>query len=89
MEVRIDVNDVVVEWLASMGYPVKGMPTRLLRGMLLREARQWNVSPEALQALIHEGARTRTATGGDGSPPIQPGPYGRGDGSDRLIGFSH
>ena len=56
MELRIDIDRAVVDWLASMGYPVAGMPQELLHGMLLREARQWQLPPEALRALIDEGA---------------------------------
>lgn len=56
MELRIEINERVIEWLASMGYPVAGMPQELLLGMLLREARQWQLSPEALESLIEEGA---------------------------------
>ena len=56
MELQIDIDTRVQEWLASMGYPVAGMPVELLQGMLLREARQWQLSPEALRALIDEGS---------------------------------
>lgn len=56
MELQIDIDTRVREWLASMGYPVAGMPAELLQGMLLREARQWQLSPEALCALIDEGS---------------------------------
>lgn len=54
MEVRIDIDTRVREWLASMGYPVAGMPAELLHRMLLREARQWQLSPEALCDMIDE-----------------------------------
>lgn len=57
MELRIDINSKVVAWLASMGYPVSGMPVQVLRGMLLREARQWHLSPERLEEMILEYAR--------------------------------
>lgn len=57
MELRIDIHGKVIEWLSSMGYPVSGMPVELLRGMLLREARQWQVSPERLEHMILEEAR--------------------------------
>ncbi|MEX0600479.1 MAG: hypothetical protein WD021_02815 [Rhodothermales bacterium] len=57
MELRIDIHGKVIEWLSSMGYPVSGMPVELLRGMLLREARQWQVSPERLETMILEEAR--------------------------------
>ncbi len=57
MELRIDINTMVVAWLASMGYPVSGMPAQVLRGMLLREARQWQISPERLETMILENAR--------------------------------
>lgn len=57
MELRIDINTKVVAWLASMGYPVSGMPIQVLRGMLLREARQWQMSPERLEMMILEDPR--------------------------------
>lgn len=57
MEVPVDINNRIVEWLSSMGYPVAGMPQELLRGMLLREARQWQVSPSKLAALINDGVK--------------------------------
>lgn len=56
MELQIDIDRPVVEWLASMGYPVAGMPSEVLHGMLLREARQWQLSPSRLRDLIDEGA---------------------------------
>lgn len=74
MEVRIDKDAHIIdarvrEWLASMGYPVAGMPAELLHRMLVREARQWQLSPEALRALIDEcseaGCDQRTQ--GDGA----------------------
>ncbi len=57
MEVSVEINNRVVEWLSSMGYPVAGMPQELLRGMLLREARQWQLSPSKLAAFINDGIR--------------------------------
>lgn len=57
MEVPVEINNRIVEWLSSMGYPVAGMPQELLRGMLLREARQWQLSPSKLAVLINDGAR--------------------------------
>lgn len=60
MELRIDIDTRVRKWLSSMGYPVAGMPPEMLYGMLLREARQWEISPEALCAMIEEGS-TRAA----------------------------
>lgn len=57
MEVPVEINSRIVEWLSSMGYPVAGMPQELLRGMLLREARQWQLSPSKLAAVINEGVR--------------------------------
>lgn len=57
MEATVEINGTVVEWLSSMGYPVTGMPEALLRGMFLREARQWQLSPTSLAAIIHEGER--------------------------------
>lgn len=57
MEVPVEMNSRVVAWLASMGYPVEGMPREMLRQMLLREARQWQIAPSKLAALINEGAR--------------------------------
>lgn len=61
MELRVEINSTVVEWLASMGYPVAGMPVELLRGMLLREARQWQIAPERLEMMILEGERPEVA----------------------------
>jgi hypothetical protein len=54
MEVQVEINNRIVEWLSSMGYPVNGMPQALLRGMLLREAQQWQLSPSKLAAIINE-----------------------------------
>lgn len=55
MEVPVEINNRIVEWLSSMGYPVAGMPQELLRGMLLREARQWQLSPTKLASIINDG----------------------------------
>lgn len=87
MELRIEIDDAVVEWLASMGYPVKGTPVRMLRGMLLREALQWEVSPEALQALMYEGAGTRGAA--DPPPSMRPASYGFIRIHDRPLAVHH
>ena len=54
MEVRVRISSRIVAWLASMGYPVAGMPGQVLHGMLLHEARQWQISPEALASMIDE-----------------------------------
>lgn len=56
MELQVDIDGRVREWLKSMGYPVAGLPMEMLHGMLLREARQWQLSPEALCEMIDEGA---------------------------------
>lgn len=71
MELKIDINGRVVEWLASMGYPVSGMPVQLLRGMLLREARQWQVSPERLEMMILEDARQPASGPADVTPLLR------------------
>lgn len=54
MEIKIDINQPILNWLASMGYAVAGMPREVVEGMFLREARQWEVSPERLEALVRE-----------------------------------
>ena len=60
MEVRIDISTRIVAWLASMGYPVAGMPGQILHRMLLHEARQWQISPETLVGMIEgEGSYAR------------------------------
>lgn len=63
MEVPVEINSRIVEWLSSMGYPVAGMPQELLRGMLLREARQWQLSPSKLAALINAGVKQPVLAG--------------------------
>ncbi len=82
MELPIGINRKVVDWLASMGYPVSGMSAKALQAMLLREARQWQVSPERLETMILEddgqrlgelGPMVREAAGrisvGEAGPP--------------------
>lgn len=54
MEIKININQHILNWLASMGYSVKGMPREALEGMFLREARQWEVAPERLEAMVME-----------------------------------
>ncbi|MEX1055180.1 MAG: hypothetical protein WED81_04065 [Rhodothermales bacterium] len=54
MEARIHISTRIVAWLASMGYPVAGMPGQILHRMLLHEAHQWQISPEALAGMIDE-----------------------------------
>lgn len=56
MERRTEFDSKIVDWLAAMGYPVAGMPEGLLHGMLVREARQWQISPERLETMILEDA---------------------------------
>lgn len=65
MEVGVEINSRIVEWLSSMGYPVSGMPQALLRGMLLREAQQWQLSPSKLAAIINEGVKQPEFTGSE------------------------
>lgn len=86
MELRIDIDRAVVDWLASMGYPVAGMPRELLQGMLLREARQWQLSPEALRTLIDEGAHQPPRAETDDQPFQDAGRQRRM--SDRLARLS-
>ncbi|GEM_PF-2977191 len=62
MELQVEIDAHVKEWLKSMGYPVAGMPTEILHGMLLREARQWQITPEALCELIEEGFAMQRAS---------------------------
>ncbi len=68
MEVPVEINVRIVDWLSSMGYPVTGMPHELLRGMLLREARQWQLSPSRLAALINDGVRMPALAGTEPRP---------------------
>lgn len=86
MELQIDIDGAVVDWLASMGYPVAGMPRELLQGMLLREARQWQLSPDALRALIDEGAHRLPQTESNDYPFRDAGRQRRM--SDRLARLS-
>ena len=62
MEIKITINQHILNWLTSMGYSVSGMPREAIEGMFLREARQWDVSPEQLEALVmtHMTAGRRT-----------------------------
>jgi len=57
MELPEEINKKIIEWLASMGYPVDSMPKGLLRSIFVREAHQWQVSPATLAAIISEGAK--------------------------------
>lgn len=57
MEVPVEMNSSIVAWLSSMGYPVDGMPKEMLRQMLIREARQWQLSPSKLVAMIDDEKR--------------------------------
>ena len=57
MEVPVEIDSRIVSWLSSMGYPVSGMPPELLHRMLLREARQWQLAPSKLAAIIQDGGR--------------------------------
>lgn len=62
MEVPVEINSRIVAWLSSMGYPVSGMPPELLHRMLLREARQWQLAPSKLAAIIQDEARHPAST---------------------------
>jgi transcriptional regulator of aromatic amino acid metabolism len=59
MELRVHINQHILNWLASMGYPVSGMPIDAIEKIFVREARQWEVSPERLDELVREGERVR------------------------------
>ncbi len=88
MELRIDINTRVVAWLASMGYPVSGMPIQVLRAMLLREARQWQMSPERLEMMILEDSRQPEHGPAEFASFVRSGlsiPRGRG----RMAGVPH
>lgn len=65
MEVPVEINGRVIEWLSSMGYPVAGMPQELMHSILVREARQWQMTPSKLTALINEGAKQPVAAGAE------------------------
>lgn len=65
MEIPIEINSSVIEWLSSMGYPVAGMPRELMRTILIREARQWQMSPSRLAAWINEGVRQPVTAGAE------------------------
>ena len=52
MEIKININQHILSWLAAMGYSVSGMPREVIEGMFLREARQWDVSPERLERYL-------------------------------------
>lgn len=54
MEINININQHILDWLASMGYTVSGMPREVVEGMFLREARQWELAPERLEELVME-----------------------------------
>jgi len=55
MNIKIKMNSHIIEWLASMGYPVSNMPREAIEGIFLREARQWEVPPERLEEMVREG----------------------------------
>lgn len=63
MEVPVEINGRVVEWLSSMGYPVEGMSRERMQSTLIREARQWQMSPYRLTAWINEGAGESASSG--------------------------
>ena len=52
MEIKITLNQHILNWLTSMGYSVSGMPREAIEGMFLREASQWDVTPEQLVELV-------------------------------------
>ncbi len=54
MEIKININQHILNWLGAMGYSVSGMPREIIEGMFLREARQWDVPPERLEAMVME-----------------------------------
>lgn len=59
MELRVAINQHILNWLASMGYPISGMPIDAIETVFVREARQWQMSPERLEELVREGERVR------------------------------
>lgn len=59
MEIKININQHILDWLDSMGYAVSGMPREIIEGMFLREARQWEMTPERLEELVMEQTRAR------------------------------
>jgi len=91
MEVRIHISTRIVAWLASMGYPVAGMPGQILHRMLLHEARQWQISPEALAGMIDEGEGQYVRAAPQNVRPIARHAHQVRRPADRQVGshFSH
>jgi hypothetical protein len=78
---NVQISECVVAWLASMGYPVLGMPAALLRGMLVHEARKWQISPLALVTMIREDA---PASHAERSATRRSAPYAGRQGARRV-----
>ena len=57
MSIKINTSQHIIDWLASMGYPVAGMPREAIEGVFLREARQWeNLGPAPVSPWYRHGS---------------------------------
>jgi|GEM_PF-3952590 len=54
----------IQRWLTSLGYAVKGRPIATLEAVFHREARQWQMRPEELAALIYDSIQPVEAGSG-------------------------
>lgn len=48
------LDQQIVDWLRSLGYPVAEMPRESVAAMFFREARKWGLSPRDLAMLVKE-----------------------------------
>ena len=51
---KMNKRGSTVRWLARIGYDVSVAREDEVEQMLVREARQWDLTPERLEEMIHE-----------------------------------
>lgn len=51
------LDEQIVHWLRSLGYPVSEKPREHVAAMFLEEARQWGLTPGELAGLIRGDIR--------------------------------
>ncbi len=52
---KVAIEEHILHWLASLGYPLAGRTREEITAMFLREARQWEMAPWELDRLVREG----------------------------------
>ena len=52
---KVTIEEHILHWLGTLGYPTVGRTREEIIAMFLREARQWEVPPWELDRLVRDG----------------------------------